>query len=67
MRRIVRHSLEYLAQRNWNEEEVDAYSKMLSDVIINANESTAVLNVPIGLQLHITNLFPEELAKVILV
>ncbi|XP_045026864.1 ribosomal RNA processing protein 1 homolog A [Daphnia magna] len=63
VRRIIRHSLEYLAQGDWKKEEVDAYSKMLSEVIINANESTAVLNVPIGLQLHVTNLFPEELAK----
>lgn len=41
---------------------------MLSDVIINVNENTAILNVPIGLiQLHITNLFPVELAKVMIV
>ncbi|KAK4023702.1 hypothetical protein OUZ56_009101 [Daphnia magna] len=63
VRRIIRHSLEYLAQGDWKKEEVDAYSKMLSEVIINANESTAALNVTIGLQLHVTNLFPEELAK----
>ncbi|KAK4023287.1 hypothetical protein OUZ56_008705 [Daphnia magna] len=63
VRRIIRHSLEYLAQGDWKKEEVDAYSKMLSEVIINANESTAVFNVPIGLQLHVTNFFPEELAK----
>ncbi|XP_057364663.1 ribosomal RNA processing protein 1 homolog [Daphnia carinata] len=63
VRRIIRHSLEYLAQGGWKKEEVNSYSKMLSEVIINANESTAVLNVPIGLQLHVTNLFPEELAK----
>ncbi|KAI9550432.1 hypothetical protein GHT06_001712 [Daphnia sinensis] len=63
VRRIIRHSLEYLAQGGWKKDEVDAYSNMLSEVIINANESTAELNVPIGLQLHVTNLFPEELAK----
>ncbi|KAK4015321.1 putative Ribosomal RNA processing protein 1 [Daphnia magna] len=64
VRRIIWQSLQYLAKGGWKEEEVDAYSRMLSDVIINVNESTAILNVPIGLiQLHITNLFPEELAK----
>ncbi len=61
----MRHSLEYVAQGDWNEEEVEIYSKMLSDVIINANESTASLIVPIGLQTHIANMFPEELAKVV--
>ena len=65
VRRIMRHSLEYLDQGSWNEEEVEIYSKMLSDVVINANENTAALKVPIGLQLHIANLFPEELAKVL--
>ena len=38
---------------------------MPSDVVINANENTAALKVPIGLHLHIANLFPEELAKVL--
>lgn len=68
VRRIIWQSLQYLAKGGWKEEEVDAYSRMLSDVIINVNESTAILNVPIGLiQLHITNLFPVELAKVMIV
>jgi hypothetical protein len=39
---------------------------MISDVVMNANESTAELKVPLGLQLHLVNLFPEELAKVML-
>lgn len=64
VRRIVRHSLEYLDNGEWKDEEVDAYSQMLSDVIMNANESTAELKVPLGLQLHLVNLFFEELAKV---
>ena len=64
MRRIIRHSLEYLNAGGWNEEEVGIYSTMLSECIINANKNSANLKVPVGLQLHITNLFPEELAKV---
>jgi len=48
----------------WKEEEVAIYSQMISDCIMNANKNTATLQVPVGLQLHITNLFPEELAKV---
>ena len=64
VRRIVRHSLENLAKNNWCQEEVDMYSTILSDCILNANKNTADLKVPVGLQLHIINLFPEELAKV---
>lgn len=64
VRRIVRHSLEYLAENSWNEEEVDIYSNILSECIVNANKNTALLKVPVGLQLHITAMFPEELAKV---
>ena len=54
----------YLASSNWDLEEVEAFSSMLSDDIINANKSTAELKVPIGFQLHIINIFAEELAKV---
>jgi len=64
MRRIIRHSLEYLAQGGWKDEEVKSYSKILSDNIINANKSVTSVQIPLGLQLHVVNLFPEELAKV---
>lgn len=64
VRRIIRHSLEYMAEGNWDEEEVGIYSDMLSDTIINANKNMAALEVPVGLQTHVTMLFPEELAKV---
>merc|ERR1712136_547234 len=63
VRRIVRHSLEYLAENSWNEEEVAIYSNILSECIVNANKNTALLKVPVGLRLHITAMFPEELAK----
>merc|ERR550534_3396124 len=63
VRRIIRHSLEYLAENSWNEEEVAMYSDILSECIINANKNTALLKVPVGLQLHIIAMFPEELAK----
>ena len=64
VRRIIRHSLEYLAENSWNEEEVSIYSDMLSECIVNANKNTSVLKVPVGLQLHITSMFPEEISKV---
>ena len=67
VRRIIRHSLEYLAQGDWNEEEVKKYSKILSDYIVNANQSATAVQVPLGLQLHVVNMFPEELAKVLLI
>merc|ERR1712071_336121 len=63
VRRIIRHSLEYLAENSWNEEEVSIYSDMLSECIVNANKNTSVLKVPVGLQLHITSMFPEEISK----
>ena len=62
----MRHSLEYLAQGGWKDEEVKSYSKILSDNIINANKSVTSVQIPLGLQLHVVNLFPEELAKVLL-
>lgn len=65
MRRIIRHSLEYVAQGGWDDEEIGIYSQMLSDNIMNANPSSAMLQIPLGLQLHVANLFPEELAKVL--
>ena len=64
MRRIIRHSLEYLAANSWNEEEVALYAEILSECIVNANKNTALLKVPVGLQLHIIAMFPEEVAKV---
>lgn len=65
MRRIIRHSLEYLAEGGWDDEEVKKYSQLLSDHIINANKTVTNVQVPLGLQLHVVNLFPEELAKVL--
>lgn len=53
-----------MAENSWNEEEVAMYSDILSECIINANKNTALLKVPVGLQLHIIAMFPEELAKV---
>ena len=67
VRRIIRHSLEYLAEGDWDTEEVAAYSQMLSECIINANENSASTKVPVGLQIHVTNLFLEELAKVVFI
>lgn len=53
-----------MAAGGWNEEEVAIYTKMLSDTIVNANKSSALVVTPVGLQLHVINIFPEELAKV---
>lgn len=53
-----------MAQGEWDEEEVKKYSKIISDYILNANQSATAVKVPLGLQLHVVNLFPEELAKV---
>lgn len=65
VRRILRHSFQYLANRIWDQNEVDWFNTMFSESIVNANISTAQTKVPVGLQLHLINIYLEELAKVI--
>ena len=43
---------------------MQAFTTTMSESLLNANKNMAEIKVPVGLQLHIINIYPEELAKV---
>lgn len=56
-RKVTREMLYIIQSLDWNKEAISLFSEKLSETVLSAN-------VPRGLFMHFTELFPEEVAKV---
>ncbi|ODN05750.1 Ribosomal RNA processing protein 1 [Orchesella cincta] len=72
-RRFLRKSLLVVADKKWHNDILEGYLKIISTYIFNRipatkskkhEPTTNVVTAPLGLQIHFTDVFMEELAKV---
>lgn len=57
VRKIIRQTFEVCKKYFWNEEWITAIGKVIQDILLDPKSS-------LGLNLHITEVYMEELAKV---